>query len=55
MQTSSENAKDTNNFFGLNPADPQDWITVALSGIVLYETVGIVKDVIAGISKASGN
>ena len=29
-------------FFGLSITDPQDWITVLLSGIILYQTVDLV-------------
>jgi hypothetical protein len=29
-------------FFGLSITDPQDWITVALSGIILYQTIDLI-------------
>lgn len=29
-------------FFGLSPTNPQDWITVVLTGIIVYETFDLV-------------
>ena len=38
----SPEAAASKKFFGLSLTDPQDWITVFLSGVILYQTIDLV-------------
>ena len=37
--------------FGLNPKDPQDWITVGLSTVILYNGVEMLAELVQGLTQ----
>ena len=41
--------------FGLNPKDPNDWITVLLTGVITVKGVQIVGQIIQAVMSKSSN
>lgn len=37
--------------FGLNPKDPQDWITVGLSTVIVYNGVQMIGELVQGLTQ----